>query len=229
MGFKARLELLISESSSLCAYHSSFRKMEFMNRRTKKHAFPTPIRLWRMCIYAVLANRQFSLFLTCWLLCGSCLLTWNRTGVQQIICLGQKGCFFHLHSETLRLEYDIQWESESRSSHRKLQTANLTQLNGRWGERKYQKYIFFWQAFSSKMGLILPFEKKIISMLLFSRTRNWSHFPSERRNLLYIITNGQEKWASVVPRVVEYSLSCNLSEYFGCLFFMLSVWGVLFW
>jgi hypothetical protein len=34
-------------------------------------------------------------------------------------------------------------------------------------DQKYQKYTFFWQAFSSKTGLILPFEKKIISMFLF--------------------------------------------------------------
>lgn len=71
------------------------------------------------------------------------------------------------------------------------------------------------------MGLILPFEKKITSMFLFSRTHNWSYFPSERRNLLYIITNGQEEWAALVPRVIEYSLSCNLPAYLSFPWFYL--------
>lgn len=142
--------------------------------------------------------------------------------------LGQKTYFIPLPSEALRVEWDNQEESRSKSSRRKLQNANLTQLDG-LGGGYYQKYIFFfWQAFSSKMGLILPFEKKIISMFLFTRTHNWSHFPSKRRNLLYIITNGQEKWVSLLPKMIECSLSWNLSEDFGCFFLVFYLPGSAF-
>lgn len=109
-------------------------------------------------------------------------------------------------------------ERNSRSSLRKLQTANLTLLNRGRKKSKNIRNIFFLAGFQLQNGTNSTFWKKIISMFLFSRTHNWSYFPSERRNLLYIIANGQEKWTALVPRVIEYSLSCSLSEYFGCLF-----------
>lgn len=83
---------------------------------------------------------------------------------------------------------------------------------------KISEIYFFLAGFQLQNWANSTFWKKIISMFLFSRTHNLSYFPSERRNLLYIITNGQEKWAALVPRVIEYSLSCNVSEYLGCLF-----------
>lgn len=165
--------------------------------------------------------------LSCTALAVSCCSLKHHRYPSIASALSQKTYFIPLHSEALRVEWDNQEESRSKSSHRKIAKRKLD--TARWvGGALSEICIFFWQAFSSKMGLILPFEKKIISMFLFTRTHNWSHFPSKRRNLSYIITNGQEKWVSLLPKMIESSLSWNLSEDFGCFFLVFYLPGSAF-